>query len=31
VIYALAGGERGHEKKCGFLLCLLGQKALREV
>jgi hypothetical protein len=26
VIYALAGGERGHETKCGFSPCLLGQK-----
>jgi len=25
-VYALAGGERGHEKICGFSPCLLGQK-----
>jgi hypothetical protein len=31
VIYALAGGERGHEKKCGSSPCLQGQKAWRGV
>jgi hypothetical protein len=29
VIHALAGGARGHEQKCGFLKCLLCQKAWR--
>jgi hypothetical protein len=29
--YALAGGERGHERKCGFSPCFLGQKAWRGV
>jgi hypothetical protein len=31
VIYALAGGERGQERNCGFSPCLLGQKAWRGV
>jgi hypothetical protein len=30
VIYTLAGGDRGHEKNCGFSSCLLGQAAWLE-
>ena len=30
-VYALAGGERGHEHNCSFSPCLLGQKEWRGV